>query len=612
MFPQNANAAIATKVATAGAKKAVKEIIKDGAVDVAINFALDEAFRIAAEYESKYDVDQGYKAVCAVPVNLYGECDKPVQVKAEINDTDKTNIGNQADTELEKLITNGKGLTRWQKFLDWFFPIWLISFGATAITYALDEDVRSLFNEAGYNALVALGLIKPVTDVSAPIPIADVTTENTATEDIKTPDYDGYKWGYGTPITSHDQSISNVIISGLVSETKYVPDSNTPIIEYWGFNVSGKRFFDIGLGNLSIYTTSIPNLLEVTVAENGVIQKTFTNSDFVVLSGQKRIIDSMFNFAEKNLNSIKTRFPYIFDGFVYTDILYNTVDGNKTHVQIKSTNENISSITGSLNIHSDYLGAVPTTMYTTIYKNKPLYNKILPPIYEDIQTEFDIIKNSPFKNENNDIAMVPPSALPYTQISTGTQLEPKPNADGETIDFVTPDGTIVPEDDITIGDPIVSESPEGIPQVEPPATPSNPNPDPIPLTPPTDPIDPPIDPPTDPPIETEPPKFPEGESCAEGLKLPKLTKLLFTVSESFPFSIPFDLYDGFMGLFSEMGSEKPDFEYTFNQSGDKPTTIKFGIAEYFDTWKPFTDSVLIFIFDIGLIFLCFKMMGGAK
>lgn len=594
---QYVEGAIFSKVASKGAQKIVKEVIKESAFDYAVNIFLDEAFTMALEEKQKYQAQQDYEIFCGKKMPDLITCEKPMQVKSNLTALDKANIGQQAEIELDKLITNGKGFTRWQKFLDWFIPIWVTSFALTAITYAFDPEVRSLFNEAGYNTLVTLGIIKPVTDKTAISPIKESAQQlpSVETQSLTRISTGGEDIQHKIPIPS--LSRENMIIqanfnnSSDASMSSYEVRFNTVIA------------WQLSSGRINFYPSIFGQMSEVTMAYNGQVISTQpgkpTAMDYTVND-----ITAGINIGSAKISSIMTRLPYQVNGFWYTDILYNTVDGNSLHIQGKSAQNLIGDPITEVHTWGKFSYSGSKEMRTTVFPNQSPYKKILPPKYEELETGNPI--KTKYENDKGEIALIPPSALPYTQTSTGIQLTPEIDETTGEQKFTTPTGENVPEDDITVGEPNVQDNPSPAPNtVTPPATQTNPNPEPIPLTP-TDPPPPPLT-----PVETLPPLFPEGESCDVGLKLPKFNPLMHTISDAFPFSIPFDLKDGFDAIFAEMGNEKPEFDYKFNFMGDEQSW-KITIPDYFDSWKAFTDSFLIFIFDIGIIYAIYRFMGGGN
>lgn len=200
--------------------------------------------------------------------------------------------------------------------------------------------------------------------------------------------------------------------------------------------------------------------------------------------------------------------------------------------------------------------------------------------------------------QNQRIAIPAPGSLPFTRTSTGETLYPEIQKDGSII-YKTKTGTIVDESDITVGEPQRITNPDGSTtiQKQPTYDNQNPKPDENGKIPPKD---------NDPNKENE---FPEGQSCDATLKLPSFSRLFTTMSESFPFSIPWDLKNGFDALFSDMGTEEPNFKLNLKFM-NQTHVIDIKIDSYFDKWKPFVHSMLLFIFDVGILYGIFRLIKG--
>ena len=100
-----------------------------------------------------------------------------------------------------------------------------------------------------------------------------------------------------------------------------------------------------------------------------------------------------------------------------------------------------------------------------------------------------------------------------------------------------------------------------------------------------------------------------GPACSKDMDLAELEALGSTLSVTFPFSIPFDLLNAIDAVFGGVGNERPEFKYDFVYL-DKEYSWNIKLPEYFDTWKPFTDGLLVFIFDIGILYAIFRFTSG--
>lgn len=622
--PPEAYAAVASKVAGQAAKQIAKEVIQDQAITMAANYALMEAMEIADKYQTK----EGYKAVCP---NGGKTCDKPIQVKTNLTDSDKQAIKGQAGIELDKAITGGKGMTKWQKFMDWFLPVWLTTFAATAITYAIDPEARSLFNEVGYNALVALGFIIPIT-TKEPVPVS--TSE---------PEIDGegnYKdsAGFNQPLLQNNLSRPPGTSTGVQTSQSFSPSltmQNTLIVQtisglngdlnrVWVENQVGYKIFGFNNGNIYVGSgdalgtnvTAVMQLNGQTLFDG--VPQTRTTGDVSI-----SILGTDIYPLLKKTRAIMYRTPYEINGFWYTDILFQTPEG-AIDLQVKS-DRYTPRLTSQYKIATAYVSDTAFTIKTVTYKNQEPFKRIMPSSYEEFEQEGNTIPKGNYEDENGNVALIPPAAIDFEEEGTGERVYRVPASTGEGYTFEKADGTPVPEENVQVPpnwQPNVQPSPtpipnpggnpdpypQGTPTVTPSPTPSNPAPEPIPLTPtptPTpnpDPNTPPTDPNAPPAKE---PVFPEGESCEEGLKFPRLSPFLSAMENNFPLSIPFDIRNAFNAAFGEIGDKKP--EWTFKL---RDAEFKIAPPAFFDTFKPFTDSLLRFIFSIGMIYAIMRIMKG--
>lgn len=611
-----ADAAVASKAATLTAKKILKEVVQEASIETAVNFALLEAMQIAGDYEAK----EGYKIVCP---SGSATCDKPVQVKETLTDADKTAIKAQSEIELDKLISpDGKGFSKWQKFLDWFLPIWLVTFAMSALTYAIDSDFRSMINEAGYNALVALGIITPLQSTES-IPLGEVETEpvDTTTDGekpsgihvITTPNTYVSQATIWKSIPNNNVMIDQVMLSpnnALKTVAVELPDGNL-----FSYEINGATFkFFSNQGTYLMDGTST-----LTAYKNGqYVTHAFqqgTTQTFSVGNLFGTTVSSGISLDTVKLNSVRSRLPYQVGDHWYTDILFNTVSGNVYEFQLKSNGHKILNPMNKMTFTTiGSSSAVQVPHRAVVYTNEKPLKVILPPVYEDNAADVDMAASSVYENaEGNKIALIPPTAFPYKEESTGQTVYRVPSPTGEGAVFQKEDGTPVPEENVVPGDtPTVTKDPQGVPQYTPAPTPSNPAPAPTPLTPGevTQPTPDGTAPPPPPPAE-EPPlePFPEGSKCEAKLQFPIFSPLKEQFSTSFPFSIPWDIGRAIEAGFGDIGQTKPEFSYDFELLGEVyPITIS--TPKLFDDWKPFTDSLLIFIFDVSIMFGIYRFVKG--
>ena len=278
------------------------------------------------------------------------------------------------------------------------------------------------------------------------------------------------------------------------------------------------------------------------------------------------------------------------------DVLFLVTEksnGNKVYVQeVLKIEYSDGTYKWQYNRYSNYYEILPT--FTTYIYDVPIYPIAPKPSYSDLN------KTEPTIKPKTKLPVVSPGALKYEDSETGEQLLPYPKPDGG-LGFKTGTGVEYENpENVEVKDPELQPQPDGSTIVKKQPTVQNPNPTPsddgtIPSGGVASP--------------NPPPEFSEGQSCDRELEFPDVGLLYNTVSDAFPFSIPWDLKDAFEALFEKMGSEKPSFEYDIDFQG-KSYSFDLSIPEYFDGWMPFIHSMLIFIFDIGLIYAIYRFMGG--
>lgn len=93
----------------------------------------------------------------------------------------------------------------------------------------------------------------------------------------------------------------------------------------------------------------------------------------------------------------------------------------------------------------------------------------------------------------------------------------------------------------------------------------------------------------------------------------KLKMVGSAFTTAFPFSIPWDVgraFDAVFGSFDDL-KDTPEWEWKINFLGQQ-YPIKFKIDDYFLDWFGIIRSVMLILFDVGLVYAVRKMLGGAS
>ena len=573
---QTAQAAVTGKVISLAAKKIAKEVATDAAIEVVGNLALNYAL---PDPDSKYKVDTGKQLICLPGGKKNGVCETPAQLDVTRS---KVTIGNAVESELDKAINNGKHFTKWQKFLDWFAPLWAISFGVTFLTYVFDSDVRTMFNEIAMNALYSIGAIEPVALTSS-------------TEVIR-PNIFDVNEDY---LSSPDENIFAV----------QVTDSSYSVaVELTGLNISPSDYYNTLLqyrydSNGSRSSISINgNLLFSHSNSTITFDSSLTNSDIrtnVILDGE--VINTVYTTNPKTQAFINdgTTYPTLNKGYnMYLPYIQN---GDMIlEIQPLNSPAIFQVIVPNANIQ------LPTIQTIRIVRNdvntsnsRSARLKIQTAVDRPVEVPLPSIEHiSPMVNPlemtpyvDGSIMTTPsPSTIPFRHSETGEPLhrdEQDPNI------WRDPVGEPVPEELIEVGDPGIIKQPDGSHIAVPQPTPSNPNPLPEPITQPK------------PEAPLTPDKF-EDNSC-DIIRKPKLDPLATAVTTSFPFSIPWDVKRIYDALFANVGSERPEFVFKI-PGYDQEFDIK--LNPYFDDWVPFIRTIILLTFDIGILYAAYRWTKG--
>lgn len=154
-----AHANVATKPLAITAKKVAKELAEESAVAMANEIVSQFLVR---ELVEDANVDDGYAAVCmdGAKDNL-NDCptDKRAQVKQSLTSGDRSTLANTVEQVLEQKTNTS---SKWQKFLDFFIPIFLVSGLVATFDSMLDGDSESLIDEIAQESLISSGLLKPL------------------------------------------------------------------------------------------------------------------------------------------------------------------------------------------------------------------------------------------------------------------------------------------------------------------------------------------------------------------------------------------------------------------------------------------------------------------
>lgn len=608
--------AFASKVAQKSATKVVKEIAKNEAETMVLNMVLDYTYKPPSDDQIKklntptatYKPSRHYpkfknprKSHAQICLDLKKKriqrdneiiefCEQPLEVKKNLTVEDKKKISDDVEKKLDKAMYN-KGF---MKFLNWFFPIWIVGTSLTVIDLLLDNDLSNFFSDLAYDSLVDLGFL---TNLEKEVFVSNSQLDIPTDHDK---DYDS-SWN---DIGEFDGSI----VGGIT-----VPQYKIPAgISLRPFNENSQiAYFDKNFGYVNELILSLESTIPYTYINSSgrehyvfdpygkpVLKVHFTTRPVNHFDGSK-------NITLRKLDKMKMYMGKV-DAYAVSDTLITYKDIDISHYDYF-----ISPNRPGGNLTSDEINLLLKIAAPTLSEFKGNDFGSFPPFKTD---------DVPFTKPNTTIKVPSPVSVPVIDIKTGEPVKPSPESTPESTVYVTPDGTPVPESDIEIGDITIIEGEDGL-------VVKNPNPDDTtvsegvitdpnnPSNPPDGSTDPesPSDPnnPTKPPGGSTDPESPSEFVCTAVLNKPNFSMLAHEFSTTFPFNIPFDIYTSFKNLFVGIGSERPSFEYKMKVF-DHEYDVDITLPEIFDDWMPFVRSVILFSFDVGLLFLIFRITGGGK
>lgn len=555
MPPDRAKAAVVSKVAQKAVFKVVKEVAKDKAVEQSFSMVMNYKYVPKEEREAIKKPDQGFTMVC-LPENRKNDiCEKPIQVKNSFTTADKKAIASKVETALDSK-TGNKGFL---KIVNWFIPVWIVGSAYTITDLLVDGDISSFFADLGYEALVSLGFIKPLaqgvgkTDLPS-FPFIPGTGEDAPNkgETIPGGSVANYLGGINT-IPKFPEGIS----LNMPANTDYTLFHNASIYgvnsHYFAFKSTKPYMTSTGTSNVFNY----PYILIEFRTQGYNLDKNYPSKKL------DKIVISKSDYQSPSYNVV-SRVAEI-------SVAHENIYLNRPHARGLRQDE-----------INHYLTLASTYWFDDLIVTKPEPLPQIKPVGVPVITPGTTTK-------------VPsPSAVPTRDKTTGKTVKPTKTSTPGDITWTDKDGNIVPEENIIIEDLVTEETPNG-------TIIKNPDPSGIPemqdgLTP-----NPDKAPPVDDSITEE---DLEKLSCSR-LKKPDFKPLSNAITTSFPFSIPWDLWRVIEATFGNMGSEKPSVDLSFIAEG-----VRLEIPDYFDSWTKFAKSITLIVFDIGLIYMFYRLMKG--
>lgn len=547
------DAAVVSKVASTAAKKVAQEVIKDQAVKMSFNMVMNYKYTPKAG-ENVQKPKASFEMIC-LPENRKPDktCSKPMQVKKNLTSSDKKQVATKAG----QLLDNKMGHKGWKKFLDWFVPLWIAGLLITTVDILLDGDMSSFFADLGYQALIDLGFI---TTIEKTPPSSPIETPS----DLPSHSYDDEFIDDGYSTFGH-------IIGELYPEKFNLPYGMT--------YHSARKVMTGGYAYYYINFSVLPVVYQT---------KMYYHPEFSTLFNSNSLTIAIQGQGEKSFRANKIR--------VFTS---------------RGINSEYDNVRGPLGKEYNFrdLILLPSTF------NNGLFNPSSEFINDAlwlVQEFFDELKVEPLQPmpearphglpitaPNTTIKIPSPSSVPIKDKNTGVIVKPSPESTPDDITFIDKDGNPVDEDDLIVDDVEIENTPDGDIVKDPSGDPNVeegiiPNPeDDIPNG----------DDPNSPPKNEDENPF----VCDAELKMPRFNVLGKDLSTTFPFNVPFDLFRSFNNLFVNMGDKKPSFDWEI-KAFDTKTEINITIPDFFDDWMPFFRGIMLFSFDVALLWAIYHFV----
>lgn len=610
--PKKVDAAASTVVSFA-AKQALKAATKSAVADTVGSLALKTASKEVAE---KYVKKEGLNLVVL-------EGGKKAMVKTTMNQTEKIALKKEIDNVIDlKVYGNAPG---WVKFIDWFIGVGAVVLLGEVLYAKVTGDFTGFISEILNQAMSNLGWIVPAVQLGPngeipgddPVRIPEdspYVEPDHPTNPIPVPDYSRYVTYRSA--TSTGTSLPTVTLN--VPTSEYV-DMN-------GFVWSAEVQHDVVYPDTSFPT---PFSILTNGTSNSPVNFSYLKSERLLQMGWsatgfrgsfpvketyltvKLGSDYLINneYVTSSLKSITL--PTTFDHKKYNKIISQN---NYYDMNLRTVVSRFIMLNTSFNVPTlSVMSVKPFTGSTVLPSQSPLDNIS----YKFFSTSSSISLNPVTIRLGIHTSMEMALDVPYLPApQIGTSDIRVPMISPQTGDIAWPQKSIFPDgytynpetQEILdpVGNPVTN--PETIPEL---------NPDPVIETAPNgeqvidgvptgQPAPEPVSPPTGggggDPITTGDPKE---------INWAKLKGVPMILTKKFPFSLPWDAQRFMQGVFGDV----PQAE-EINFKIDKLAGIHFGldikIPPYFDSFFDFSRQATVILFDIGLIYALYRLLGGAS
>lgn len=591
----DAFAGIATKIV---AQQTIKSVAKMSIDETVQKLLVKE---LLEEVTENYAKKQGYK--------LIESSGQKVLIKSTYNQTEKSLLKNQIDKVIDRHVYGDT--PKFLKFLDWFVGVGaVIAFGQ--VLYAtITGELETYLSEIITEALTDLGWLTPAIPsptgtVSDPVPFPSDSPEF----DFKTPTdlqvSNTYIWKDNRKLYTPTNTVynltlpSNSILDGSVWYYEIAPTTSSGLVnvpELSHLSIGSNSVFPNGVGFEPYVLNASDKVTSFGVKRGGQIS--------VYVGGSKKT--SYYNNLSHTLN-----LSSYFAGFELSKYNRMIQEHNQFYPDL---NANVSQLI----IQDTYRGVMPdikvfvrhdtkqntnvsttsTLKFTFNHKTSASENPFSLKIgyFRDLQLALTEDLLPVPKISTSDISIPYASSDGRVPIPQKTILPPNYTYDPGEQTIKDPSGNVVTNPGslpLPNPDPIVSEGTDGNVEID--GTPTN-----VPV----------------PPGGITPPAG--GDGTGDGMETGdptqinwnKLKGVPMILTKKFPFSLPWDAQRFMQGVFGDIPSAE-QFSIKIDKLMGVDFNLNITMPAYFDGWFAFARQATVILFDIGLIYALYRLLGGAS
>lgn len=589
----DAYAGVAAKVV---AQQAIKAVTKT-AVDSTVQRMLVK--ELLEEVTESYAKKQGYKLIESGGQRMY--------MKATYNETEKVLLKKQIDKVIDKEVYGNT--PKFIKFLDWFVGVGAVIAVGQVLYATLTGEFQSYMSDIITQAMIDLGWLTPAQKVPS-----GTTVDNPVRFPTDVPEYN---------YTPTERPALNFGRTAVINESfmrvkTFEPQVYRLPLEQASFQ-AGSVFYVESMPTSSSGMPYAPYLLagsysssslgsNVVNTNNGYMG-TFTvygTGRLQMFYGLKPVVDESISTL-KNIDG-KTVFGSDFDFRLYNRFI---VQNQKYYPEIRSTvsrfivQDTYLKQMPDVHIQITEPNKIPASgSFTNAYFNMAYYyspgqypTKLKFGIFSDIEPALDTPMlpvpkldvadlKVPIVTTENRVPIPNVSILPDGYIYDPTEQVIK-DPTGQTV--TDPESIQLPTPD-----PVITETPEG--EVEIDGTPTG-----VPV----------------PPGGTSPPT--NGGGTGDGMttgdptniEWDKLKAIPNIFTKKFPFSLPWDAKRFIDSVLGDIPEAK-DIVVNLEEIGGVHIGMNITLPDFFDQFFDFTRVITLVIFDIGLIYGLYRLLGGAS